>query len=125
MKEETVGRRAELKRQARDTTPEAAVYQIRNVSTGKVLVESTPNVKTLNRRRTEVASGVHMNARLREDLAARGGGDFVVEVLEVLQEPEEGLTYRRDALKRLEAAWIARLRPWGERGYHAPPPAGG
>jgi hypothetical protein len=117
-------RRAELRRQARELRPEAVVYAIRSLSTGRRLVESTPNAKTLNGRRMELARGVHRNERLRADLALRGAADFVVEILEVLEEPEEGLAWRRDALKRLEHTWVERLRPWGERGYHAPPPGG-
>ncbi|MGC4001564.1 MAG: GIY-YIG nuclease family protein [Anaeromyxobacter sp.] len=120
----TADRRAELKRQAREEKPQAAVYQIRNLGTGQLLVERTPNVKTLNGRKVELSRGVHRNARLRADLAARGPGAFVFEVLEILEEPEDGLAYRNDALKQLEARWIERLQPWGERGYHDAPAGG-
>src|SRR5512139_2503768 len=98
-------RRAELKRAARETKPEAGVYQIRNVRTGMVLVESTLNLKTLNGRRMELARGVHRNARLRADVSAFGPDAFVFEILEVLQEKDEGLVYPRDAVRQLEAAW--------------------
>ncbi len=114
-------KRAALKQQAREARPEAGVYQIRNLRTGRVLVESTPNLKTINGRRMELARGAHRNARLQADARELGGDAFAFEILEVLEEPEEGLAYRRDALKRLEAAWIERLRPWGERGYNDPP----
>jgi hypothetical protein len=114
-------RRAELRRQAREARPEAVVYQIRNVRNGKLLVESTPNLRTLNGRKVELSRGIHSNARLRADLEAMGSEAFAFEVLEVLEETEEGLVWRKDALKRLQEAWIARLRPWGERGYHLPP----
>ncbi len=112
-------RREELKRQAREEKTEAAVYQIRSVSTGKVLVESVPNTRMLNRRKAELARGVHHNAELRAALAAQGAADFVVEILEILDEGED-LAYRVDALKQLEAQWIEKLRPWGDRGYNPP-----
>jgi hypothetical protein len=114
-------RRSALKQQARETRPEAGVYQIRNLRTGKVLVESTLNVKTLNGRRMELARGVHRNARLQADVRELGTDAFAFEILEVLAEPEEGLAYPRDALKRLEAAWVERLRPYGDRGYNDGP----
>ena len=117
-------RRAELKRQAREAKPEAGVYRIRNVRDGKVLVESTLNLRTLNGVRMFLARGEHRNDRLRADLAALGPGAFVVEILEVLPE-DDGVVWRRDALARLEAAWLERLQPYGERGYNAPPPARG
>jgi hypothetical protein len=117
-------RRAALKRQAREVKPEAGVYQIRNLRDGRILVESTLNLKSLNGRRIELARGVHRNARLQADLRALGAEAFVFEVLEVLRVEEE-LLYPRDALERLEAAWLERLRPWGARGYNAEPcPAG-
>lgn len=114
--------RKELKRAAREVKPQAAVYQIRNLRDGRILVESTLNLRTLNGRRLTLAGGTHPNARLRADALALGADAFALEVLELLEEDEEGLVWRRDALRRLEAAWIERLRPWGERGYHAPPP---
>jgi hypothetical protein len=116
-------RRAALKQQAREARPEAGVYQIRNLRTGKVLVESTLNLKTLNGRRMELARGAHRNARLQADVVALGADAFAFEILEVLAEPEEGFAYRRDALKRLEAAWLERVRPYGDRGYNDAPRA--
>lgn len=118
MSEDEMDRRAELKRAARETKPQAAVYQIRNVRTGKLLVESTPNVKSLNGRKMELARGAHQNARLRADLQAYGADAFVFEVLEILEEREEGLVWRRDALKQLEARWLERLQPYDDRGYN-------
>jgi hypothetical protein len=118
-------RRAELKRAAREARPEAGVYQIRNLRSGKILVESTPNLRTLNGRRIELARGGHRNARLRADVEALGADAFVFEVLEVLEEPEGGFVLPRDALRRLEAAWLERLQPYGERGYNAMPPRPG
>jgi hypothetical protein len=120
-------RRAELKRAAREARPEAAVYQIRYVRNGKVLVEATLNLRSLNGRRFELGRSAHPNPGLRADLAVFGPDAFVLEVLEVLEEREEGLVWRRDALRRLEAAWLERLRPYDERGYNhrprgAPPP---
>jgi hypothetical protein len=112
--------RRALKQQARETRPEAGVYQIRNLRSGLVLVESTLNLKTINGRRMELARGAHRNARLQSDVRELGSDAFVFEILEVLEEKEEGLLYRRDALKQLETAWLERLQPYGARGYNAP-----
>jgi hypothetical protein len=100
------------------------VYQIRNLHDGRVLVEATPNLRTINGRRMELRMGKHRNARLRADVAALGPDAFAFEVLEVLPEPEDPRLFPRDALKTLEAAWLARLQPWGTRGYNDPPAAG-
>ncbi len=110
--------RTAAKRAAREARPQAGVYQIRHVVSGRVLVEATANLRSLNGVRMFLARGAHSNARLRADLGVHGADAFVVEVLEVLEEPEEGLAFRKDALKRLEAAWLERLRPYGDRGYN-------
>jgi hypothetical protein len=116
-----MNRRAELKRAARETKPEAGVYQIRNVRSGRILVESTLNLKTLNGRRMELARGWHRNARLRADVSALGPEAFVFEILEVLPEKDEGFVYPRDAVRQLEKAWLERLQPYGDRGYNDRP----
>lgn len=113
-------RRAELKRQARERKPQAGVYQIRNLRDGRVLVASTLNLKTMNGARLSLAHGGHRNARLQADAAALGVEAFAFEVLELLPD-DEALVYPRDALARLEARWLERLRPYGDRGYNAPP----
>jgi hypothetical protein len=114
--------REELKRRAREVKPQAGVYQIRNLRDGRVLVEGTLNLKTINGRRMELRMGKHRNPRLRADVEALGADAFVFEVLEVLPDPDEAPRFPRDALEALEAAWLERLRPWGERGYNDPPP---
>lgn len=111
-------RRAELKRLYREAKPEAGVYQIRNVRNGKVLIESTPNLKTITGRRIELQRGGHPNARLRADLQELGPDAFVVEVLQVVELKD--CAFPRDALKELQAIWVDRLQPFGARGYHAP-----
>lgn len=114
-------RRAALKQQAREKRSQAGVYQIRNLRTGRILVEGTLNLKTINGRKMELARGAHRNARLQADVTALGSEAFAFEILEVLEETEEGFVYRRDALKQLEAAWLERLEPYGERGYNSRP----
>lgn len=116
--------RKALKRAAREVKPEAGVYQIRNVRNGMILVESTLNLKTLNGRRVQLAQGAHPNARFRADLQALGADAFVFEVLEVLEEDDGELLYRRDALERLEAEWLERLQPYDARGYNTRRPGG-
>lgn len=118
-----MSRRAALKQLARETRTEAGVYQIRNLRNGMILVQGTLNLKTINGKRMQLARGVHPNARLQADWNALGADAFVIEVLEVLQEEEGGLAYPRDAVNALEAAWIERLQPHGDRGYN-PPSAG-
>jgi hypothetical protein len=73
----------------------------------------------------QLARGVHPNARLQADATALGADAFVFEVLEVLNDEAGTLVYPADAVRALEAAWLDRLQPYGDRGYNSPPPGGG
>jgi len=112
-------RRKELKQLAREVKTEAGIYQIRNLKNGKVLIESTPNLKTMGGRRVQLEMGSHMNRRLQAEWDQFGGEAFAFEVLEVLKEPEEGWFDRDGALKKLKQKWLEKLRPFGEQGYHS------
>lgn len=112
-------RRSELKRQYKATSPEAGVYQIRNLKNGKILVESTMNLKTINGRKLELQRGTHQNPLLQKELAEYGPGAFVFEVLEVLKPGDDPEASTPEALKKLAAKWLDKLKPYGERGYNS------
>ncbi|HBV96345.1 MAG: transcriptional regulator [Peptococcaceae bacterium BICA1-7] len=120
MGEEDMDRKKELKQQYKEMKTEGGVYQIRNTRNNKVFVAATPNFKTLNGRRGMLVGGVHKNRALQEEWNQLGGEVFVFEVLEVLEEKEEGFFDRADELKKLEKKWLDKLQPYGERGYHKP-----
>jgi hypothetical protein len=113
-------RRAELKRQFKETRPEAGVYQIRNVKNGKILVESTMNLKTINGRRLELQRGTHRNPLLQRELTDYGPEAFVFEVLEVLKSKDNEEPETQEALKKLSEKWLETINPFGERGYNQP-----
>lgn len=64
---------------------EGGVYQIRNIKNNKVYVASTPNLKSLNGKKSMLRSGVHRNRQLQEEWNRFGEDAFVFEVLEVLK----------------------------------------
>ncbi|HWI61447.1 MAG TPA: GIY-YIG nuclease family protein [Symbiobacteriaceae bacterium] len=110
--------RKELRRQARETKVEAGIYQIRNLQSGKVLVLSTRNLKTMNGKRFGLEMGGYINKQLQEDYTRLGRDAFAFEVLEVLEKPETGYFDEKDALKKLLTKWLHQLQPYGERGYN-------
>jgi hypothetical protein len=55
---------------------------------------------------------------LQQEWREFGAEAFVFEVLEVLEKKEDGYFDIKDALKKLEAEWVERLQPFGERGYN-------
>ncbi|ABO50363.1 LuxR family transcriptional regulator [Desulforamulus reducens MI-1] len=111
-------RRKELKQQYKQMKTEGGVYQIKNTKNQKVLVIATPNLKTMIGRKVELRGGGHKNKQLQEDWNTFGEEAFVFEVLEVLEEKEEGFFDKADELKKLEKKWLEKLQPFGEHGYN-------
>jgi DNA-binding CsgD family transcriptional regulator len=119
MGEEDMDRKKELKQQYKEMKTEGGVYQIRNTINQKVLVVATPNLKTINGKQFSLRKwGGHKNKQLQEDCNQFGADAFVFEVLEVLKEKEEGYFDKKEELKKLEAKWVEKLQPFGERGYN-------
>lgn len=111
-------RKKELKNQYKEVKADAGIYQIRNIENGKVLLIATPNLKTINGRQIELSTGAYRNKLLQEDWNKYGKDAFVFEVLEVLEQPEEGYFDMKDELKKLEKKWLEKLQPYGDKGYH-------
>lgn len=111
-------RKRELKEQYKEMKSEAGVYQVRNTVNQRVLVMSTRNLKTINGKLFGLQNGSFFNNKIKEDLELYGAEAFVIEVLEILEKPEEGFFDEKDALKKLEKKWLDRLQPFGSRGYN-------
>lgn len=111
-------RKKELKRLYKQMKTKAGIYQIKNIKNQKVFVAVTPNLKTMNGKRLQLREGTHQNKRLQEEWRQFGEEAFVLEILEVLKEKEEGYFDKQEELKKLEEKWLEKLQPYGERGYH-------
>lgn len=118
--EESMERKKELKQQYKEMKNEGGVYQIRNTKNQKVFVATTPNLKTINGRKLMLRGGGHKNRQLQGEWNQFGEEAFVFEVLEVLEEKEEGFFDKAEELKKLEKKWLDKLQPYGERGYNQP-----
>ncbi len=110
--------RARLIAQYKEIPIEAGVYQIRNKLNGKLLVDSTPNLKTLNGRAGSLTLGSYPNKELQREWTEYGADAFVMEVLEVLKPSDNPFVNVKDELKQLEEKWIDKLQPFGDKGYH-------
>ncbi|MFC4597857.1 GIY-YIG nuclease family protein [Cohnella hongkongensis] len=110
--------RARLIAQYKEIPIEAGVYQIRNKVNGKVLVDTTPNLKSLNGRAGSLNLGTYPNKELQREWDEFGEDAFAMEVLEVLKPSDNPFVNVKDELKQLEEKWIDKLQPFGDRGYH-------
>jgi hypothetical protein len=77
----------------------------------------------LNRQRFQLSSGGHPNHLLQEDWNRLGPKAFVFEVIDTLKPSENPDSDTEDDLRELEALWLEKLSPYGERGYNAERPA--
>jgi hypothetical protein len=118
--------RKELIRAYREARRPMGIYRVRNIHDGRSLVGRSVDLPSiLNRERAALRFGAHPNAVLQRDWNALGPDAFAFEVLDTLTPPEGRPDYDpADDLCVLEALWLERLEPYGERGYMRRPAPG-
>lgn len=90
--------------------PPMGIYAVRNVATGRMLVDRSANTTaTLNRHRTELRLGLHRIRALQEDWRTLGESAFAFEVLEALEERTDPAFDYEAELARLLEAWRERV----------------
>ncbi len=111
--------KANLKRQYKERTVEAGIYQIKNTVTGKILLGGTKNLHgPLNRHRFMLVMGSHRNTELQHDFNTYGADAFQFEILDRVKPSDDPAFSVELELARLEREWVAKLTPVGERGYN-------
>lgn len=118
LEEKEMDRRKELIQQYKEIKIEAGVYQIKNLKNGKAFVKSTPDLKTMTGTKTGLLGGVYKNKQLQQEWNQFGEEAFCFEVLEVLEEPNEGFFDKKEELKKLEKKWLEKLQPYENSGYN-------
>jgi len=89
----------QIKREYKQKKPAVGVYQIRNLETGKVLIEGSTNLDTIwNRFTMELKYGFHRNKGLQKDWKKYGKESFEFTILSELEiDEEEGLDLYEEA----------------------------
>ena len=114
--------RKALTREYKESRRPMGVYQVRNSVNGKLLVGASVDlVAILNRHRADLRMGGHRNRELQKEWAEFGAEAFEFEILDTLNPPERPDYDPKEDLKALEALWLDRLSPYGERGYNPRP----
>lgn len=95
------------------------VFQIRNTTNDKVLVDSSTNIPgKINRHRFALNMGSHSSKALQADWNELGETHFEFETIEPV-EPRDDPNYDYAAdLVTLEDLWLEKLEPYGEKGYN-------
>ncbi|UFS70347.1 metalloregulator ArsR/SmtB family transcription factor [Geomonas sp. RF6] len=113
-------RRTELKRAYKERAPEMGIYQIRNKVNGKIYVGSSRNLEgTRNSRLFQLRMGkIVFNRELQADVTEYGADSFEFTTVDVL-DTGKGAGDVPQRLAALELEWLAKLQPFGERGYNS------
>ena len=95
------------------------VFQIVNVTNGKVFIDSSTDIPgKINRHRFQLKAGMHPSRSLQADWDELGESAFEFETLEPV-EPRKDPNYdHRADLGTLEELWLEKLEPYDERGYN-------
>jgi hypothetical protein len=111
-------RKKELKMLAREMKPIAGIFQIKNTFNKKVLIESTQDLKMMNRRKFELDAGMHPNKALQAEWKQFGADSFIFEILETIPQKKEEETDIGEILLELQKKWLKMLQPLEDGGYH-------
>jgi hypothetical protein len=107
----------ELKDEYKQMKFPMGVFQIRNLSNNKVLIDnSTDMLSKWNRHQMELRFGSHKSRELQNDWNESGADNFVFEVLSELKSDDENITNYPKELKSLQEMVIDQLNlPEGSR----------
>ena len=111
--------RKELQREYKERVKPSGIYQVKNLTNGKVLLGSSLNLEgLLNRNRFTLRTNSHPNKELQKDWNELTPDQFLFEILEVVQVQDDPNFNLKDELTLLEQIWLEKLQPFGERGYN-------
>jgi hypothetical protein len=111
--------RKEIHREYKERVKPSGVFQIKNLSNGKVLLGSSLNLEgPLNKHRFMLRINGHPNKELQKDWNELGPDQFLFEILETVPIKDDPNFNLKDELTLLEEIWLETLQPFGERGYN-------
>ena len=112
--------RKEMVKEYKNSSRPMGIVQIKNIGNGRVyLMASLNTTGTINSIRFQLKMGSFpLSSTLAKDWKEMGEQSFVIEVIDELKPVEDPAYDYGDDLKALEAIWLEKLKPFGERGYH-------
>jgi hypothetical protein len=110
----------ELKNQYKQNQPKMGVFQIKNLSNGKIFISRGMNVLgKLNSAKFQLEQGSHPNRALQDEFKQLGAKKFSFEVIDYLDPKKDDINNDyADDLKLLEEMWLEKIQPYGEKGYN-------
>lgn len=110
--------RKELKKEYKQMKFPMGVFRIKNIINGKEFIGSSPDLNAIwHSQKLQLDMGIHNNSRLQKEWTESGAGNFIYEILEVIEQTDDKVDYKKE-IKILEEIWLDRIRPFGEQGYN-------
>ncbi len=114
--------RKELIDKYKQTLQPMGIFQVRNVSNGKLFIGSAKDLRgIINSNGFQLRNGLHRNKELQKDFTEIGEEGFAFEIVDSLPPGEDANCNYTAELKTLEAMWLEKLQPYDERGYNTRP----
>jgi nitrate/nitrite-specific signal transduction histidine kinase len=112
--------RREIIKEYKDSIRPMGIVQVKNIRNNRVYLTASANTTgTINSIRFQLKMGNFLpSPALAQDWKEMGEQSFVVEVIDELKPVDDPAYDYQDDLKALEAMWLEKLNPFGERGYH-------
>jgi hypothetical protein len=111
----------EIIRQYKQTIQPMGIYQIKNLSNGKIYLDSSKNLQgAQNSAQFQLNLGTYMNHSLQADYKQFGESRFVFEILDRLTPKDDPAYDYTDDLATLKSMWLDKLQPYNEIGYNSP-----
>ena len=113
--------RGEVVKEYKNSIRPMGIVQVKNIRNNRVYLTASANTAgTINSIRFQLRMETFLpSPALAQDWKEMGEQNFVVEVIDELKPIDDDPAYDyQDDLKALEAMWLEKLKPFGERGYH-------
>jgi hypothetical protein len=112
--------RREMTKEYKNSLRPMGIVQVKNIRNGRVYLTASANTTgTINSIRFQLKMGSFLpSPDLNKDWNEMGERSFIFEVLDELKPVDDPAHDYRDDLKALEAIWLEKLKPYGEKGYH-------
>ncbi|MCB1686609.1 MAG: GIY-YIG nuclease family protein [Pseudomonadales bacterium] len=122
MTEQSKADRKALIDEYRRTPKEMGVYCVRNTRNGRCLVAASRDIRArFNRHRMDLKTNSDRNEALQSDWNEWGADAFEFEILDLLEPLKDPGYDPGEDLDVLEALWVEKLSPFGDRGYNKVP----
>ena len=109
----------EMKNEYKHMKKHIGVFQIKNVTNGKIFIEGCIDMNARwNRHIMELKFGTHKNVALQLDWRNSGEENFIFEVLSDIKQKEDDKIDYANEVKELEEMYLEELKPFDDIGYN-------